>query len=83
MNMLAYHLTGIDILTGIDEELAAILQLIDGVSEGIAGIHGDHGTIDAALDLALVRLILLEAMGHDGLALRGGEHIGTQTDDAA
>ena len=82
VNVFADDLTHVDVLTGIDEELASILQLVDGVGIGIARLEGYHGTVDATLDVALEGLILLEAMGHDGLALRSSEHIGTQSDDA-
>ena len=83
MDMFANHLPGIDILTRIDEELSTILQLIDGIGKGITSIHGNHRTIDTTLYLTLERLILLEAVGHDGLTLRSCEDIGAQTDDTA
>lgn len=81
VNMLAYYLTAVDFLTRIDEELAAILQLVDGISVCCTGLHGYHRTVHTTYYLALVRLILLETVCHDGLALAGCEHIGTQTDD--
>ena len=71
MDMFANHLPGIDILTRINEELSTILQLIDGIGKGVTCIHGNHRTIDTTLYLTLVRLILLETVGHDGLALTG------------
>ena len=39
VNMLTNHLTGIHILTWIDEELATVLQLVDGVRKGITRVH--------------------------------------------
>ena len=81
MDMLANHLTGIDFLTRIDEELTAILQLVDGISIGSTRLHSNHRTVGTTDDLALIRLILLEAVSHNSLALRSGQHIGTQTDD--
>ena len=81
MNVLAYYLTAVDFLTRIDEELAAILQLVDGVSVCSTGLHGYHRTVHTTYYLALVRLILLKTVCHDGLSLTGCEHIGTQTDD--
>ena len=55
---------------------------IDEVGIGIAALQGYERTVDAAVYLALEGLVLLEAVRHDGLALRGCEDIGTQTDDA-
>ena len=81
--MLAHHLTGIDLLARVDEELAAVLEFVDGIGVGGARLQGYHGAIGAAHDVALIGLVLLIAMGHDGLTLAGGEHIGTQSDDAA
>ena len=81
VDMLANHLSGIDVFTWIDEEFTTILQLVDGIGEGIARIHGDHGAVDTTLYLTLVGLVFLKAVGHDGLALRGGEHVGAQTND--
>ena len=81
--MFANHLTHINILTWVDEELTTVLQLVDGVGKGVAGLQSDHRTVDTALYLTLIGLILLEAVGHDGFTLRGGQHIGAQTDDAA
>ena len=69
MNVFADDLTHIDVLARVDEELAAILQLVDSVCKGIARIHGNHGTIDAALNLAFIGLVLLEAVSHDGFTL--------------
>ena len=83
MNVLAYHLTCVHFLTRINEELAAILQLVDRVSIGCAGLERNHRTVHTACNLALVRLVLLEAVGHDSLALARCEHVGAQTDNAA
>ena len=69
VHVLADDLPHIDILARVDEELAAILQLVDSVCEGMARIHRYHGTIDAALNLAFIGLVLLEAVGHDGFTL--------------
>ena len=45
VDVFADDLTHIDILTGVDEELAAVLQLVDGIGEGIAGFEGYHGAV--------------------------------------
>ena len=74
---------GIDFVLRRDEELAAVLEVIDGVGKGRAAFEGDHRAVAATRNVALIGLIFLETVRHDGFALRGGEHIGAQTDDAA
>ena len=37
--MLTNHLTGIHILTWIDEELTTVLQLVDSIRKGITRVH--------------------------------------------
>ena len=39
MNMLTNHLTGIHILTRVDEELTTILQFVDSICKGITRVH--------------------------------------------
>ena len=80
MHVLTHHLSGIDLFLRIDEELATVLKMVDGVGIGIAALQGNHGAVDPALYLPLVGLVLLEAVCHDCLALRCCKHIGTQTD---
>ena len=82
MDVLAHHLTGIDLLARVDEEFAAILQLVDGVGEGRARFEGNHRAVHTPFDVALVGLIFLEPVRHDGFALRGREHVGSEADDA-
>ncbi len=81
MNMLTYDLAAVNLLTWVDEELTTILKLIDGVSVSGTCLQGNHATVAATANLALVWLILLEAVSHDSLALRSRQHIGTKTDD--
>ena len=81
VNMLTNNLAAVNLLTWVDEELTAILQLIDGVSIGSTCLQRNHATVGTAGNLALVWLILLEAVSHDSLTLRSSEHIGTKTDD--
>ena len=64
-----YYLSGIYFVLRIDEELTAILQLVDSVSKGCTAFHGNHGTVAATFDVTLVRLVFLEAVCHDGFAL--------------
>ena len=83
VNMLSYNLAGIHLVLRFYEELAPILQMVYGICIGIAALQGNQRTVGTAVYLALERLVLLEAVRHDGLALRGGEHIGSQADDTA
>lgn len=83
MNMLTYNLSTIYILARINEELSAILQFVDTVGVGVARLQGNHRAVDTALDFTFVRLIVLEAMGHDGFTLTGRQYIGAQADDTA
>ena len=83
VDVFAHHLSGIDFVLRVDEEAATVLQVVDGVGKGRAGFERNHGAVLPAGDVALVRLVVLEAVGHDGFALRSGEHVGTQPDDAA
>ena len=83
MNVLADHLSGIHLFLREDEELAAVLQVVDGIGDGCARVHRDHRAVRPAFHVALVGLVVLEAVGHDGFALAGCEHVGAQADDAA
>ena len=69
MDVLAYNLTAIDILTGVDEEFSTVLKLVYRVGEGIACLKSYHRAIHTACYLAFVWLVFLETVGHDGLAL--------------
>ena len=67
--MLTYNLTSIHLILGFDEELATILQVVNGIGIGIAAFQRYERTVDTAVYLALERLVLLEAMRHYGLTL--------------
>ena len=82
MNMLTDNLSHIDILAWIDKEFATVLQLVNGICKGVARFESYHRTVDTALNISLVGLILLESVSHDGLTLTGCQHVGTQSDDA-
>ena len=82
MHVLAYHLSRVDFLSRVNEEFSPVLQLVYGVGVGGARLHGYHRAIRSALNVALVRLVLLEAVSHDGFALGGGQDICAQSDDA-
>ena len=64
-----YYLTCIHFILRINEELTAVLKLVDGISEGCTAFHGNHGTVATAFDVTLVGLVFLEAVCHDGFSL--------------
>ena len=79
----AHNLTGIDVFSRVNEEATTVLQLVNGISKGIACVHRDHGTIGATAYLSFVRLVLFIAVSHDGFALRGSQYIRTEADNTA
>ena len=81
--VLADDHAAVDFLAGLDEEAAAVQQLVHRIGHGLARLQGDEGTVDAHLDVALVGLVVLEAVRNDGLALGGGQEVGTQAHQAA
>ena len=81
--MLADNLTCIDLILRLDEETAAVLQMVDGIGVGITALQGNEGAVYASVYVALIRLVFLEAMGDDGLALTGREHVCAQANNAA
>ena len=81
--MFTDDLPGVDVFARGNEEAAARLQVVQRVSEGVAGLHGDDGAVLAALDVALPRLKLEEAVGHDSLPGRKRQHEVVEADDAA
>ena len=81
--VLAHDHAAVDLLTGLHEKAAAVQQLVHGVGHGLAGLQRDQGTVDTHLDVALVGLVVLEAVCHDGLALGGGQEVRPQAHQAA
>ena len=81
--VLADDHAAIDFLAGLDEETAAVQQLVHRIGHGLARLQGDEGTVDPHLDVALVGLVVLEAMRNDGLTLGGGEQVRPQAHQAA
>lgn len=67
--VLAHYLAAVDVITRIDEELAPVQKLVHRVGDGGAGLKGDERAVGTVLDLTLVRLVLLESVSHDRLAL--------------
>ena len=80
--MLAHNLSGINLITRINKELATILQFIDAIGESRSCLHSNHGTIHTTFNLAFIWLVLFETVRHDGLSLTGCEHVGAQADNA-
>src|SRR5690554_2803393 len=78
----ADDLTHVHLFLGRDEKFAAILQLINGVSEGGAGFHADEGAVLAFFDGAAPGLKFDEAMGHNGFPGIGGTDHVMQTNDS-
>ena len=83
VNVLTYHLTGINLILRVHKELAAVLQFVKCVSKYSTGLHGNHRTVGTALNVTLVRLLLLEAVCHHSLTLRCGKNVCTEADDTA
>ena len=83
MNMLTHNLSVVNILARVYEELASVLQLVYGICKGIARLESNHRTVCTAEYIALVWLILLETVRHNGFTLRCSEDIGTESHDTA
>ena len=81
--MFANDLTSIDLVLRMYEEAAAVLQMVNTICVSRTALHGNHRAVGAALDVAFVRLVLLEAMRHNGFALAGSKDVGAQTDNTA
>ena len=71
--MLSYHLPLVDILTRGDEEAPAILQVVECVGKGVAGLQRDDGAIGATGDIPLPWLKGEEAVRDDSLTARERE----------
>ena len=83
VHMLTHHHSGIHLSLREDEELASVLQVVDGISYGRTRVHGNHGAVGSSADFPLVWLIVLESVCHDGFSLACGEHVGSESDDSA
>ena len=81
--MLADNLTGIHLVVRLDEETAAVLQLVQRVGIGLASFHRDKGTGVTTRNFALPRLEFDETVRDDGLAFRGGQQLVGQPDQSA
>ena len=66
-----------------DEQLAALLSVVQTVGNSLARFKSYQRTGRAACDVALVRLILVEYRAHDALALGIGEEFASVTEKSA
>ena len=66
-----------------DEHRAAILQRIDAVARRLALLESDQGAMLAAFHVAFVRRVAMENVAHDAVALRAGQKLRTEADEAA
>ena len=81
--VLADDHAAVDFLARLDKEAAAVQELVHRIRNGLTRLQGDEGTVGAHLDIALVRLIILEAVRDNRLALAGGEEVGAKAHETA
>ena len=65
--MLADHLTFVDSFTRIDEKFTTILKVMQAISNGLALLHHNERTIDAAWYFTFIWLIFFKAVCDNGL----------------
>src|SRR5579862_1675379 len=65
-----------------DEEAAPLLDVVQGVGCGDAGLHRDEDAVVAAGDLAPERRVLLEQMAHDAVPPREVDQVRFEPDEA-
>ena len=58
-----------------DEQLAALLRVVQAVGDALAGLERDERAGVAAAEVALVRGVAVKDGGHDALALRVGHEL--------
>ena len=83
MDMLSNYLSCIDFVLREDEELTAVLKVVHSVCHCCARLHTDERSVGTACHVALVWLVVLEAMCHDCLSLACCEYVGTKSYDAS
>src|SRR6185503_4963800 len=81
--VLADDHAGINLPAGLDHHRAAILEVPQGIGDGLAAVVGNEDAVAAAGDLALVRLIGVEQAVEDRGAARVGEQFALVADEAA
>ena len=73
----------VDLVAGADEHLGPLLQAVQAEGHRLAGDHRDQHAVGPAGNLALHRLVALEAVVHDRRPLRGVQQPRPQADQAA
>ena len=73
----------VDLVAGADEHFGPLLQAVEAEGHGLAADHRHQHAVGPAGDVAFHRAIALEAMVHDGRALRGVEQPRPQADQPA
>ena len=66
-----------------DEQLAALLRIVQAVGDALAGLERDERAGIAAAEVALVRGVAVKDGGHDALALRVGHELVAVAEQAA
>src|SRR4028119_1441463 len=83
LGVLADDYAFVELLSGRDEEDAALLQRVQRIGDGLALLHRDEDAVLAALDRALPGAVFLEQAVHDAGAARVGEELAVIADEAA
>src|SRR3546814_3671526 len=73
----------VDGAAGLDEDLAALFQVPQGVGNRLAGAVGDQDAVAPALDRALVGAVAVEQAVHDAGAAGVCEELAVRADEAA
>src|SRR3546814_4239447 len=73
----------VDGAAGLDEDLAALFQVPQGVGNRLAGAVGDQDAVAPALDRALVGAVAVEQAVHDAGAAGVCEELAVIADEAA
>ena len=77
------HHAFVDFDVRIDEQTAAILQVEQGITQRLAGDHGDQYTVVTGDHIALLnRTIVVEDRGHDAGTGGHGHELAAETDQA-
>ena len=77
--MLADNLAGINLDTRLDEETPAVLKLVHRVGHRNTGFERHQRTVSPALDVTLVRLVILEAVSDDSLSLSCSKQVAAES----
>ncbi len=81
--MLSYNLTGIDRLSGSGKELAAILQVEQGIGHGGAALLYHKGTVYPVDNIPGIRTVSFKYIVHDSHAPGVSQKLGTESKQPA